>query len=367
MRIDEYFISIDENTDIPSKGKYSSKKDSFFEDILKYQNTTILKDYDIKPIQFTFEITNRCNCNCPNCGMSANNSNLERITLTEKKLFKLVDDLKTNGIISYAITGGEPFLEFDNICKMIKHANGKVDIIKLISNGFWGKDPKYYFDKLINAGLFDNEFITPSIYISIGEQSVKLEYICNLIKYVTDNFTVNELNFGIINTRHIDEDYSKLEQLFDLYVDIYGDFPNQKIYLTDSIYVNSNKFAKKKIETISNTVYNNIACCDNNFCATMGKFVSPKIFMKCNGDCYPCEVFNYHKDMYLGNYFIDGLENIIKNYNTNKYVLFIKKYGTVGFRDVIPKNVLKENHCETACQACEYCIKYCEKNNLLRM
>ena len=35
------------------------------------------------------------------------------------------------------------------------------------------------------------------------------------------------------------------------------------------------------------TVYDAVNECDNRFNVEVGKFVSPKIFMKCNGDCYP--------------------------------------------------------------------------------
>ena len=37
-----------------------------------------------------------------------------------------------------------------------------------------------------------------------------------------------------------------------------------------------------------------------------------------------------------------------------------------GFREVIPTKILKQNYCETSCYGCEFCIKFCENNNLLR-
>ena len=37
-----------------------------------------------------------------------------------------------------------------------------------------------------------------------------------------------------------------------------------------------------------------------------------------------------------------------------------------GFREVIPTKILKQNYCETSCYGCEFCIKFCEKNNLIR-
>lgn len=360
------FLSINEQNGSPTIGKYSSKKETFYEDIRKWQKERVNKEYVIKPIQFTFEITNRCNCNCKDCGMSANSIKIGKTNLTEEELYNLVDSLYGQGIPAFAITGGEPFLEFENMCKMIKYSENKIDVNKIISNGFWGKNVKYYFDEMEEAGLFNNQFFVPSMQISIGEQTVPLEYICNIINYVAKNYSINELNLGIVNTRLKGEEKSKLSELYNIYLDKFGEFPKNRIYLTDSYYVNSNVQAKEKIETYQMSVYDAISECDNRFETEVGKFVSPKIFMKCNGDCYPCEVFNMHKDMFLGNYFEIGLSKVLENLNKNKYVRFIRKYGTVGFREVIPSKILKQKICETSCYGCEFCIKFCENNNLLR-
>lgn len=361
--IKKYFLSINENADV-TKGKYASLEKNFYETLKKYQSSKPIANYKIQPIQFTFEITTMCNCNCPNCGMSANK---EKYSLTSEQIKFITDELTNFGIPGIAYTGGEPFLEFEKLCQNIKYSNDKIDTFKIISNGFWGKDPKYYFDKLIDAGLFNNRLLKPSIYISIGEQNVPLESICNLLHYVDINKYYEKINFGIINTRHVDEKNSKLEKMFHLYEINYKTFPSGKFYLTDSFYVNANKNAKEKID-IEKVQTKYIICeCDNKFKQEIGKFVSPKIFMKCNGDCYPCEVFNYHKDVFLGNLFKDGIKNIIENYNSNDFILFINKYGTEGFCNVIPKDVLEKTNFETVCQACEFCIKYCKKNNLIKM
>ena len=365
-RVISEFISINEKQTNPRIGKYSSKKDSFYKDIRNWQEGKNIEQYDIKPLQYTFEITNKCNCNCKDCGMAANRIETKRTIIEEPQLKKLVDDLEKVGIPAYAFTGGEPFLAFDKMCATLNYSRGRLDVSKIISNGFWGINAEHYFKKLEENGLFENRFFVPSIQISIGEQTIPYEYICNIIKYASDHYNIDELNIGIIHTRERNLKESKLMILYKTYIEKYGSFPKNRIYLTDSYYVNSNKLAKEKLDVPTDTVYNEIAKCDNTFSQEIGTFVSPKIFMKCNGDCYPCEIFNLHKNMYLGNYFKDGLEKVLNNYNTNKYIRFIREYGTIGFRNVIPKKVLENNECETPCYACEYCIKFCEQNNLIR-
>ncbi len=350
----------------PTEGKYASKKQSFYKDIKKWQKAKPINSFDIRPLQFTFEITNRCNCNCKDCGMAANRIETERTMLEDKELIKMVDDLEAMGIPAIAITGGEPFLAFTRMCKVLNHAHGKIDVLKIISNGFWGINPEYYFKKLEENGLFDNQFFIPSIQISIGEQTVPLEYICNIINYVSTHYSIKELNVGIIHTREQGLKTTKLEELYGIYLNKFGEFPKQRIFLTDSYYVNSNPLATEKLNVATDSVYNMMAKCDNTFAQEIGTFVSPKIFMKCNGDCYPCEVFNLHQNMFIGNFFKDGLEKVMQNYNTNKYIKFIKDFGTVGFRDVIPKKILEKEQCETVCYGCEFCIKFSEKNKLIR-
>lgn len=359
------FISIDEN-DGPTIGKYSSIKQSFYEDIKSWQSNKDIIKYDIKPLQFTFEITNKCNCNCKDCGMAANRLDVKRVKLKFDDLIKLSKDLYDIGIPAYAITGGEPFLEFDLMCEMIKHSSGKIDVCKIISNGFWGKNPKKYFDELEKAGLFKNKFFVPNIQLSIGEQTVDLECICNIMHYVSENYDKDKLHLGIIHTREKGLEVSKLRLLYEKYTEKYGTFPLNRFYLTNSYYVNSNPVSSEKLDVPTESVYNMISLCDNRHEQKIGTFVSPKIFMKCNGDCYPCEVFNLHDAIFLGNYFKIGLKGILDNYNSNKYSRFIKDYGTESFKNVIPDDILKKNRCETPCQACEFCIKFCEKNNLIR-
>lgn len=357
------FININEHLDI-QQGKYASKVKDFYKELDVFQHNKMIYNYDIRPIQFTFEITNRCNCNCPSCGMNANR--VKPLTLNIQTIKKIIDDLYEIGIPSIAYTGGEPFLEFKTICESIRYAKNKIDTIKIISNGFWGNNPKYYFDKLIESGLFDNKLFVPSIYISIGEQEVPLESICNLIKYVCDNELYKQINFGIINTRHLNEEYSQLERLFELYNLTYGEIPDNKLYLTDSTYINSNNLEHKN-DTNKLSCLEAIQYCDNRFLPQIGKYVSPKILMKCNGDCYPCEIFDYNKEICIGNYFDDGIDKIIENYNHNKIVLFIRKYGVDKYKDIIPKNILESTKVESACQACKFCSNFIIKNNLLNI
>ena len=104
------FLPIDDINTSPTCGKYSAQKETFFEDIKKWQEGK--NENDIIPLQFTFEITNRCNCNCKDCGMAANSIKIGKTKMDENEVLSLVDNLYDARIPAFAITGGEPFLEF---------------------------------------------------------------------------------------------------------------------------------------------------------------------------------------------------------------------------------------------------------------
>lgn len=349
------FLSLLEDINI-TNGKYSSKRNTFFEELNQFRKNKIIDQYHIKPITFTFEITTKCNGFCEHCGMNSNNVPGKQ-KLTKDELFYIVDELQRCGIISYEVTGGEPFLEFHSICEMLSYSKNKIDFLKITSNGFWGQNPEYYFTKLIECGFFENKYLIPGIVISIGEQKIPLESICHLIHYI-QNYSKKDFSFSILNTRHKNEEISQIEKLVNLYHNTYGEIPKNRIYLKDGYYCGTKDKIKIPLKEA-------ICYCDNRFEDNITKFLGPRILMKCNGDCYPCCIFNIHKDFYLGNFFNDGLEIILENYNENKYVNFIHDYGVDKFKYLIPKDELTNNFSENSCEACEWCIHYCSEHKLL--
>ena len=103
------FLPINDTNSSPTCGKYSAQKETFFEDIRRWQEGKIKKEEDIIPLQFTFEITNKCNCNCKDCGMAANSIKIGKTKMSEDEVLNIVDSLYECGIPAFAITGGDHF------------------------------------------------------------------------------------------------------------------------------------------------------------------------------------------------------------------------------------------------------------------
>lgn len=342
--------------------KYATKDIDVFSKIERWRADKKIHQYNIKPLSVEFEITNKCNQQCKHCGMSANQI-VGKNKWKKYELEKLIDDLYNIGIPSISITGGEPFLEFENLCHTIKYSQGKIDICKISTNGFWGNEPKLYFDKMVECGLLNNKFFIPCILLPIGEQTIPLQYLCNIINYVCCNFRKNDIHIGITHIRE-HGDKSKITDFIKLYEEIFGQFPEDRVYITEYYYINSSIMqneAKVNCRPVIEYLSENKKCFNN----CVGKNIMPKLFIKCSGTCYSCVCFNVSEELKLGNYFEQGIDSILEQLEDNKYIAFIEKNGIDGFRDLIPNYVLRNIMIDNSCAACEFCIEYCKKYKII--
>ena len=217
----------------PFTGKYSARSADFFSLVNDIQNKKMDISWKYRPINSEIEITSRCNQSCPHCGMSANKYN--GISYSEHQLTEYVTQLYDNGIISFSITGGEPFLEFSNMLKMIEKSRGKVDVCKITSNGFWGHDPSYYFEKLVSSGLLENQLLVPCLMISIGEQSTPMKDTCAIFAYAVSHFKREDLTLCISSLCEYGGE-SKIGEFVTIYEKLYGTLPPGRIFLTENYY-----------------------------------------------------------------------------------------------------------------------------------
>lgn len=326
------------------------------------KNKKIMK-YNIKPLSVELEITNKCNQQCMHCGMAANKI-IGKNNWKKTELEKLIDDLVKFGIPSISFTGGEPFLEFENMCHTINYGKDRLNVSKILTNGFWGYDAEKYLKKLIESGLLNNKFLTPCILLSIGEQTVPLEYLCNIINYIVSNTSKKQLDITITHIREYGEE-SRIDSFIELYNSLYNSFPYDRVNITEYYYSNTRCMEVKVNNVCKKSIYEFIVNAESCFEDDLYDRVTPKILIKCSGICYSCSCFNVAKQLRLGNYFDIGLESIVNELNTNKYVKFIEQNGLIGFKKIIPSNILYNTYVENCCSACDFCLDYCEKNHII--
>jgi len=93
------------------------------------------------PGQVVIQVTDRCNAQCPQCGMRAKES-FSRSTLQDAEVRRILSAAAANRAGAASFTGGEPMLLFDRLVDWIDYA-GQVGIayIRTGTNGFFFRNP----------------------------------------------------------------------------------------------------------------------------------------------------------------------------------------------------------------------------------
>ncbi len=88
------------------------------------------------PGQLIVQMTDRCNAQCPQCGMRATAA-FKRSDLGLDEVKRLIDAAAARGVQAISFTGGEPFLRLQDLTAMINHAGrAGIPYIRTGTNGF---------------------------------------------------------------------------------------------------------------------------------------------------------------------------------------------------------------------------------------
>ena len=128
------------------------------------------------------QLTNKCNLTCRHCGADSSpqgegGPSIEWIC----DLINAISD-KTN-INTLMITGGEPFLRYNDLLRIAEKGAKRNLKIKVVTNGYWGKNTKLaqnYINELAEAGLCQ---LTISVD-KIHQEFIEEKNIENIIKAV---------------------------------------------------------------------------------------------------------------------------------------------------------------------------------------
>lgn len=344
----------------PYIGKYSVKRADFFYQVANIQKKKMKKEWKYRPINAEIEITSKCNQSCPHCGMSSNGMN--GISYSVKKLSNLVEELSENAVTSISVTGGEPFVEFENMLDLINASKGKVDICKITTNGFWGYNPEKYFSEMEKAGLFENRFFVPCLMVSIGEQSTPMEHVCNIFHYALERYSSKEITLCISSLSEYGKE-SKVDEFVSTYENRYGKLPENRIFLTSNYYRNADCMDKKAVDVTGKYVENYMQGPVRCFEHTIGKYVLPRMLIKTDGEVRTCACFNPPDELKIGNVFKMSITEILEEINNNVYVSIIASGGLHNFKNFLDAKEYEGVTCTNECDACRILIN---KYNMIK-
>lgn len=162
----------------------------------------------IEPKTLTLITTFKCTASCKNCCLDCNPNRSELLN-TDFAIDLIEKCIKTfPSIKALVLTGGEAFLYFENIKRIIEFANKKGLICRVVTNGYWGTTKEKALSLLQTlkcAGLNEINFSTGDDhlkYVSISNiknciisaLSLDLKTVINIESGNDRHFNVNDFN-----------------------------------------------------------------------------------------------------------------------------------------------------------------------------
>lgn len=141
-------------------------------------------------------LTDRCNAACTHCSTSCGPRRAG--ALPRQKVFDLMDEAATlsdGQPLKFALTGGEPFLDFDGLLELVAQGHRRGGDVGCVTNGYWAtsdEKARPMLSALKNAGLttlavsmstFHGEFVRPARPVRVLRLSREIGLSCTL-KYV---------------------------------------------------------------------------------------------------------------------------------------------------------------------------------------
>lgn len=354
----------------PFLGKYAAKRADVFEVIERRFAAAGLGGLRYRPLRLELEITTKCNDSCPSCGMGALPL-ASGITMNPEQRARVVDEFDAVGLPSAAVTGGEPFVAVHALLPLIKALSGRgIDISKLTTNGVWGAAGRCErtFGKLEKAGLFDNRLFVPLIMLSVGEQTMPLEWVARILHHAVTHYTDRELNVAVSSLASPANREHKVYELMEVYEKAYGDFPHDRVHSTMRVYLDNDRLPEqqKASRPGETTVKRWMDACFDCFAPTVGTYILPSGLVKQDGRIYACASFDVPESLGFGNIFTDSMRTIIERANDDSYLRHIADGGGLrGLHGAIPKEFTTTTTCGGFCASCSLLSeKYRETNGL---
>ncbi|MEV5282939.1 hypothetical protein [Streptomyces sp. NPDC052811] len=354
----------------PFLGKYAAKHADVFDVITRRFAAAGLDQLRYRPLRIELEITTKCNDSCPSCGMGALPL-AAGITLTPDQRARIVDEFDAVGLPSAAVTGGEPFVAVHALMPLIKALNGRgIDVSKLTTNGVWGAPRRCErtFERLEKAGFLDNRLFVPLLMLSVGEQTMPLEWVARILHHAVTHYSHRELNVAVSSLADPADRTHKIYELIEVYEKAYGTFPHDRVHSTMRVYLDNERLPeqRKTDRPGHTTVKRWMDACFDCFAPTVGTYILPSALLKQDGRWYACASFDVPESLGFGNLFTDGLRTILERANDSSYLQTIAQGGGLrGLHGTVPEEFTTSTTCGGFCASCSLLsAKYREVNGL---
>lgn len=249
-------------------------------------------------------LTNKCDINCGMCCEGC----IDNEDLSEEILLQFLSSLSEEGPIkNIAITGGEAFLRFSLMEKVIKYSKSLGKNVSVITNANWCESYCYTYNKLEKIKKLGLDTIGVS-YDEFHKKYVSEDKIKNIIRASKD-LALN-INMQICITK--DTDIGLILNNFK------DDLDKVLVNFIPCMYVGKAKINISK-EKFLLKEYNGDIVCQK----------AGSLLIDNSGEIYPCcSPMAYNLGIKLGNIEnYSSINEVLKRINENIYFLMLRNYG----------------------------------------
>jgi sulfatase maturation enzyme AslB (radical SAM superfamily) len=297
-----------------------------------------------KPIAIEVEMTHQCNLFCGGCAIR-DDIKRARHKLTEQEILDFLKQSKDSGIIGYSLTGGEPFLNFSLLKKIIFSA--PIDLIKINTNGFIFSSPKktkQVFEQLKQAGFGSrNTKLKSSLNISIGQQTaagIPLEFVILACRDFYRFFSPAKTNISI-NIFSLSEKYSifVINKFYQKYFEITRkNFPEVLIPIkfipsdprlsSTAVILNMISKKKKRINDLIKEYSKYLINCSPREILSENNITAPRMLLRADGSVYTC--YGFAHVYRLGSSKQDSFKSMLLKANNDLIIETLFEKGLMG-------------------------------------
>jgi organic radical activating enzyme len=266
-------------------------------------------------------LTYKCTISCAHCIVKAGPHRKEEMPL--EKAFEWLDQIKNyqdRTIQGIALTGGEPFYNFDNLIKICNYTNNLGFIVSVVTNAFWANTKDEAVETLTKLSSLHMVSLSTDIH---HLKFIGFEHIINAIwaAKITGKF----YNISVTTDDEQDPEYKKLiNKLLEI---------TERENIKTAITIPVGRGEKNRIKgsyKLSDTSCNS-AC-------SMASF--PIIFP--NGNVIACIgppiTLPDYNPLYLGNMLHQSVQEIFSNAQNNYILHALRVFGPIFLVDMLKEN-----------------------------
>lgn len=287
-------------------------------------------------------LTYRCLARCRICIVNASRDRTEKMSL--KDALTYIDQASTiNKIEKIAITGGEPFLHFADLLKIVHHSSKHGLETSVSTNCFWAdskNNAKKRLKKLKEAGLATIRFSVDEFH----QEFVPLRNVKNCIEIARD-LRIDNIIFQSVVTKNSMKFQDVFKEL--------GDFKGIRAHKISCIPTG------RAAEEIPEKDWMILPGIPEERCEEIGKV----LLIDPEGLVYPC-CSSFTKTLSIGNAKKDSLYEILRKAENNLFLKVLAKQGPVKLAEKVKEYNIKYKFRKGYVNICHLCYSLLSDKNI---